>query len=74
MKIKADKINELEKFGFKRCWGDMYVRDKIAIWKDGKILRLDRLGYISYHKPYRGRLLIQDLITAGLVEDESPKE
>ena len=69
MKIKADRIAELEKFGFTPCLGGIYTRKRIAIWCDGKILKHNRNGDISYRKPYNHRFAVRDLISAGMVED-----
>ncbi len=75
MKIKAERMAELEKFGFIPCLGEIYTRKRIAIWSDGKILKCNRNGDISYHKPYNHRFAVRDLIAAGMVEDgQRPKE
>lgn len=72
MKIKAHRINELEGFGFVPCLGGIYIRKRVAVWNDGKLLKCPKSRDICYWKGLKSKRLIKDLIARGMVEEITP--
>lgn len=79
LKIKAEKMGELEKFGYREdgnCYTKQVTREReIFIWKDSREIAdyvIDPTTYTGYK--YRGEYksilkpYIQDLIKADMVE------
>ena len=86
MKIKADRMCELEKFGYRYTGnynrGDCWTKEIADCVGDGIIVQGEWAGYnVSYLHPYKDvgyppiENYTQDLIAAGMMEDgQRPKE
>ena len=69
LRIKADRMNDLEKFGFEPCIGGIYIRKNIAIYFEGEILKMKKDRVVDYKNSYNRKYYIKDLIKADMVEE-----